>query len=66
MELMKDQNTCVDTNECEDDGTCDHGNCTNLLNGEGFMCDCYDGFVKTVDGLSCEGKFIFFSILYLY
>ena len=53
---MVDPNTCVDTNECLKDGVCDHGNCTNLLDGEGFKCECHLGFVKTIDGLSCEGK----------
>ena len=46
---------CIDLDECKTSGYCDNGKCTNKPDGKGFICDCKKGYVKTVDGKTCEG-----------
>lgn len=47
---------CVDLDECNTPGYCENGNCTNIIDGRGFRCECQKGYIKTVDGKTCEGK----------
>ena len=55
MKLDKTNLKCVDLDECATAGYCENGKCENLPGGQGFICICEKGYVKTVDGKSCEG-----------
>ena len=55
MVLDESERNCIDLDECSTPGYCQYGTCTNKLDGKGFDCQCNAGFMKTMDGKSCEG-----------
>ena len=58
MALDVSERNCVDLDECNTEGYCENGKCTNKPDGQGFDCQCDTGFMKTMDGKSCEGMLV--------
>ena len=56
MLLDSSNRRCLDLNECKTPGYCENGKCQNKPDGNGFTCDCNRGYIKTLDGITCEGK----------
>ncbi|KPP70310.1 EGF-containing fibulin-like extracellular matrix protein 1-like [Scleropages formosus] len=52
-QLARNNQSCVDVNECEMENRCEH-RCYNLMGS--FLCQCDQGYKLASDSMSCEGR----------